>query len=343
MSLITRLQTALGVVFLLTTAGAISVTAQTPAAADSSSAPTTATTTAAPTSEPEKTELAEPSTVPAENPAEKFASEKTAALSLDKGAKNPFVEFAAAPTANTKPATFTGTKAPRSPQAVDADKWHFQFSPYFWLASLHGTGGVGNRTVGVDASFSDVFDTLDFALMGVFEARKGKFILLVDTEYVAVSDDRATPGPFFSNVNAKFKTFIFDPEVGYRLYDDPDKGASVDVLGGIRVWHVSTEFDFGAGILPALNVQGSRNWVDAIVGLRGKTAVSEKVFVTGKFDLGGGGSKFTWQLFGGLGYNIKPNIALIGGYRVLDVNYDKDNFLYDMNQRGPIFGLGFRF
>jgi opacity protein-like surface antigen len=83
--------------------------------------------------------------------------------------------------------------------------------------------------------------------------------------------------------------------------------------------------------------------VDAIVGLRGKAALSEKAFVTGKFDLGGGGSKFTWQLFGGLGYNVKPNIALIGGYRVLDVDYDKNNFLYDMNQRGPIMGLGFKF
>jgi len=115
------------------------------------------------------------------------------------------------------------------------------------------------------------------------------------------------------------------------------------VLGGIRVWHVSTELDFGAGILPATQIQGSRTWVDGIAGLRGKAAVSDKIFVTGKFDLGGGGSKFTWQLFGGAGYNVTPKIALIGGYRVLDVNYNKNNFVYDMNQRGPIVGLGFRF
>ena len=179
--------------------------------------------------------------------------------------------------------------------------------------------------------------------MGVVEARKGKFILVVDTEYVSVEDDKATPGPLFSDVTARFKTFNFNPEAGYRLYDDPDNRASVDVLGGIRVWHVSTELDFGAGILPAIELEGSRNWVDAIVALRGKTNVAEKVFVTGEFDLGGGGSKFTWHVFGGLGYNIKPNIALVGGYRVLDVNYRKDNFIYDMNQRGPILGLGFRF
>jgi hypothetical protein len=229
------------------------------------------------------------------------------------------------------------------PQAVSSDKWQFQFSPYFWLASLHGTGGVGNRTTQVDESFSDIFHSLKFALMGVFEARKGRFVSLTDMEYVSIRDDKATPGPFFSNVDAGFKTFIFDQEVGYRLYDDPAKGASVDVLGGIRVWHVSTDLDFGAGILPAQQIQGSRNWVDGVVGLRGKMALSPKLFVTGKFDLGGGGSKFTWQFFGGGGYNVKPNIALIFGYRVLDVDYNKNNFVYDMNQRGPIMGLGFKF
>ncbi|HEV7473955.1 MAG TPA: hypothetical protein VGN90_07895 [Pyrinomonadaceae bacterium] len=351
MSFIPKLQTTLGVVFILTTAAAISVTAQTPAPVDSSSSNSTnkAATTRAPTSEPQRVELAEPSTALAQN----TVPEKTAVVSRDARNENPFEEFVAGPTGIAKVATLAETPGnvphkatsivPRSPQAADADKWHFQFSPYFWLAGLHGTGGVGNRTTGVDMSFGDVFGSLKFALMGVVEARKGKFVLLVDTEYVSIEDDKATPGPFFSDVTAQFKTFIFDPEVGYRLYDDPDKGASVDVLGGIRVWHVSTELDFGAGILPAVHLDGSRNWVDAIVGLRGKTNVSEKVFVSGKFDLGGGGSKFTWQAFGGLGYNVSPRVALIGGYRVLDVNYDKDNFVYDMNQRGPIMGLGFKF
>ena len=245
--------------------------------------------------------------------------------------------------ASTAPTKSTGSPEAPVPQTVDQDKWQFQFSPYFWLAGLHGTGGVGNRTTNVDESFSDVFDALNFAFMGTFEARKGKFISLTDLEYVSVSDEKATPGPLFSTVDAGFKTFIFDQEVGYRLLENSEKGASLDVLGGARVWHVSTDFEFGAGILPATRIKGSRNWVDAVGGLRGKMALSQKLYLTGKFDLGGGGSKFTWQVFGGGGYNINPKIALIFGYRVLDVDYDKNNFVYDMNQRGPIVGLGFRF
>ena len=230
-----------------------------------------------------------------------------------------------------------------NPQTSSSDEWQFQFSPYFWLAGLHGTGGVGNRTTQVDESFRDVFDALNFAFMGTFEARKDKFISLTDLEYVSVSDDKATPGPLFSSVDAGFKTFIFDQEVGYRLWENPEKGASLDVLGGARVWRVKTDFEFGAGILPATRIEASRSWVDAVGGLRGKMALSQKMFLTGKFDLGGGGSHFTWQVFGGAGYNLNPKIALIFGYRVLDVDYDKNNFVFDMNQRGPILGLGFRF
>ena len=241
------------------------------------------------------------------------------------------------------PAVPTTSPETPVPQTVDPDEWQFQFSPYFWLAGLHGTGGVGNRTTQVDESFRDVFDALNFAIMGTFEARKGKFISLTDLEYVSVSDEKATPGPLFSTVDAGFKTFIFDQEFGYRLLENSEKGASLDVLGGARVWRVKTDFEFGAGILPATRIEASRSWVDAVGGLRGKMALSQKMFLTGKFDLGGGGSQFTWQVFAGAGYNLNPKIALIFGYRVLDVDYDKNNFVFDMNQRGPILGLGFRF
>jgi hypothetical protein len=296
--------TAVSITLILATAGAISVTAQTQAENPSTSTATTASSTITSTAREGKTVDTVRASVP-----------------------------------------FAPTTSPKTPvpQTADPDKWQFQFSPYFWLAGLHGIGGTENRTTAVDESFSDVFDALNFAFMATFEARKGRFISLTDLEYVSVSDEKATPGPLFSTVDAGFKTFIFDQEVGYRLFDDPEKGASIDVLGGVRVWHVSTDFEFGAGILPATRIDASRNWVDGVGGLRGKMALSQKMFLTGKFDLGGGGSNFTWQIFAGGGYNINPKIALILGYRVLDVNYNKNNFVYDMNQRGPILGVGFRF
>ena len=329
MSLTSKLRTAISVVFILAIAGVISVMAQTQTVADTSStsAATNVATTAASTNEPKKAEATKPSTAATEN----TAPDKTAHASRNGTNSSTSASVPADPPVIPTPA------------AAANDEWQFQFSPYFWLASLHGTTGTATRTAQVDESFSDIFHTLNFAFMGAFEARKGKLVSLTDMEYVNVSDDKGTPGPLFSGVTVKVKMFIFDPEVGYNLLDNPDKGQIIDVVGGIRVWHISTDLIFNPGVLAGQEVQASRTWVDAVVGLRGKAALSKKFFVTGKFDLGGGGSKFAWQVFAGGGYNVNPKIALIVGYRVLDVNYDKNNFVYDMNQRGPILGLGFKF
>jgi hypothetical protein len=335
MSFTRKLQITIGMVFILATANAASVTAQTPARADTLR--TTVTTHAESTIAAEKDSAQKLSGAGVEL----IAPVNNTEVKADVSNPNTMAIANSESRGAEAPAKTAKAKSPQS--NPDDDEWHFQFLPYFWLAGLHGTAGIGNRTTQVDESFGDVWDVLNFAFMGVFEARKGKFISLTDLEYVNVNDEKATPGPLFSNVDAKFKTFIFSPEVGYRVWNNPDSSAFVDVVGGARIWHLSTELDFGAGILPATTVEGSRNWVDAVGGVRGRAALSEKVFVNGYFDLGGGGSKFTYQLYGGGGYNLNKRVALLFGYRVLDVNYDKDNFIYDMNQRGPIMGVGFKF
>ena len=320
MSAIQKLQAALSVAVILATVGVTKTAAQ--SQIDNSHLSSQANVT----SEPKKVEAPKP-----------LPSTKEENLPV----KTPDV---ARDGSNSIPASATSEAASTvNPQSVTTDEWQFQATPYFFLAGLHGTAGTSNRTVQVDESFGDVFHALNFAFMGTFEARKGKFVSLTDLEYVNVSDEKATPGPLFSSVDAQFKVFIFDPEVGYRVVDNPDKGAFVDVVGGARIWHLSTDFKFAAGLLPANEVQASRNWVDAVGGLRGRAALSEKLFLTGKFDLGGGGSKFTYQVFGGGGYNIKPKVALIFGYRLLHVNYDKNNFVYDVTERGPVIGIGFKF
>src|SRR5688500_9884997 len=202
------------------------------------------------------------------------------------------------PTSAAKPMSEVSSPAP---QSTSDDEWHCVFSPYFWMAGLHGTTGGPNRTVQVDERFSDIFDSLKFAVMGVFEAHKGRWAVHTDVEYVSIESDRATPGPLFSSANAKIKTFVFTPGVAYRLYHDPDNGSFLQVLGGTRIWHISTDLTFNAGVLPAVQISESRNGVDAVVGLRGDAAFSEKVFSLGSLDVGGGGGKFTHQLFGGLG------------------------------------------
>ncbi|HSE32460.1 MAG TPA: hypothetical protein VLA93_12890 [Pyrinomonadaceae bacterium] len=227
-------------------------------------------------------------------------------------------------------------------QSTDPDEWHFQFSPYLWIAGVTGRAGIGDLVVDIDSGLTDDNVKLNSGFMGTFEARKNKFVLLADLQYSNLGTERPSPrGLLFSGAEADFKTFIFDPEVGYRVAENIEKRRSVDILGGIRIWRLETNLNFLPGILAARSAAGTRSWVDAVGGVRGKMYLSKSIFIAGKGDLGGGGAKFTWQLFGGAGVHVHSKIALIGGYRALSVNYDRDNFLFDTTLSGPMIGAMF--
>jgi hypothetical protein len=228
-----------------------------------------------------------------------------------------------------------------SPQGSSPDKWQFQFVPYLWFAGIKGQVGIGDRVADVDADFGDIFDRLNFGFMAALEARKGKFLLLSDLLYLKVSAENATPGALFSSVKATQKVFMFEEDAGYRLLEK--NGSSLDAFAGIRFWHLHTRLLFTPGISPELEVSGSKNWVDGIAGLRGRAYVSKNVFVFGKGDAGGGGSDLTYQLLGGAGLTFRERFSFVLAYRYLHVNYDRDNFLFDVGIKGPAIGFGIKF
>ena len=239
------------------------------------------------------------------------------------------------------PPTASPLNAPDQAQSDPGDKWQFQVTPYLWFAGFKGTIGIRGQTAHVDVGLGDILDHLNFGFTGAFEARKRKFIVLTDMLYLKVSAENATPGRLFSSVKSTVRNLTLDPEVGYRVVEKD--GASLDVMGGIRFWHLSDRLLFTPGLLPQLEISGSKNWVDAVFGMRARARLSRKWFVTGKGDFGGGGSDFTCQLFGGAGADVGNIGALIVGYRYLHVNYDRSGFLFDVGVKGPIVGFGFKF
>ena len=226
-------------------------------------------------------------------------------------------------------------------QAASSDEWKFQVAPYLFLVGASGDIGVNGLTTEVDASAGDILDTLNFGFMGAFEARKNRFSILTDLMYANLEKSKATSGPLFSGVTAEATMFLFSPQVGYALIDN-DR-ASLDAMVGIRFWHTSHELEFSPRLLPAARQEGSKNWADVIAGLRGQVHLTERIFVMGRGDLGGGGSDFTYQLFGAAGFDVTRRLSLVIGYRHLDINYDRDGFLFDGALHGVMLGMMFRF
>ena len=81
------------------------------------------------------------------------------------------------------------------------------------------------------------------------------------------------------------------------------------------------------------------------MGVLGRAKLSDKTTLVGKGDIGGFdvGSELTWQVYGGLEFQLSPLWHFGVGYRHLSVDYTSGGFTYDVNTSGPQIELGFKF
>lgn len=221
--------------------------------------------------------------------------------------------------------------------------WTFTVAPYFWAAAMDGTvGQFGLPDIEVDASFSDIFKNLDFGAMGVVEARNGSFGVLGDVMYVKLSGDKGLSAhDVDADVKLTSETFSALLAGEYRLIES--EGGSLDILAGGRYWAVTTDVDLSGALNASANDR--QDWIDPMVGLKGRANLSPDFFLTGWGMIGGFGvaSDFAWDAFGGIGYEISDTVSVIAGYRALSVDYQNDDFKFDVTEHGPILGATFSF
>ncbi len=224
--------------------------------------------------------------------------------------------------------------------------WHVAWVPgYVWLSGLNGNVGVAGRTIPVDASFSDIFNQVNIGFMTALDVRKSGLGVLTDFMYTDLSsDETSTPfGALYSTANTDSRMYIVDPEIYGRLIEGPR--GSVDATAGVRYWHLTSTLNLRPGLLPAFSASASQDWVDPILGGRFRLNLKKGWYATLLGDGGGfgAGSQVTWQIFTGVGKEIKQKYSLFLGYRRLSVDYRNGGFVYDTNMNGMLLGLGIKF
>lgn len=235
--------------------------------------------------------------------------------------------------------------AQQPPSYPVTDRWSFTFAPYIWAAGMKGQVSTipAAPPASIDVDFEDILEHIDIAFMGIGEVRKGRFALLADLTYLKVSDDASTPGPLFSGADAEVKTFIGTFERSYRAVAGTQ--GHVDVLVGARVWSMTTELSLKAGLLQGRERDNSETWVDPVVGAQVRLTLGSGFYLTAIGNVGGFGvaSDMTWDILGGLGYQANDWFAPVIGYRHVEVDYEQDEFLFDVEMSGPLIGGVFRF
>ena len=245
-------------------------------------------------------------------------------------------------------AAMSGASIPAWADAADfpAEKWSFHISPYVWAASLKGTVAAVPRlpAIDVDADFKDILENLDLAAMAFVELRYGQFGGYADIIYSKVTADADTPAQIlFDNIKADSTTFIGTFGLAYRPLEG-ERGF-VDLLVAARVWSVDTELDLDGGLLADRKIEDNQNWVDPVIGVKGRFDLGADFFLNGVGHVGGFGaaSDLTWDVFGGLGYQFNDMISAVAGYRHLEVDYKHGDFKYDVQMSGPVIGATIRF
>ena len=258
-----------------------------------------------------------------------------------------------------------GSPVAAQDQAGAAARWEFSVTPYLWATALKGEVGVGRTEANVDASFDDILDNLNGALMLEAELRKGRFGVISDTIYANL-EDNAAAGEGSLKIDATANLLIQSLAGTYRAgtWQIANLGAAgplsvtIDPYAGARYTYLDAELQ-GKLDLPDFGIEAQRtteqdqHWVDPIVGIRTGWSLGERWSLVLAGDVGGisTSDQYSAEAWSTIGYRFglfgSDNATALAGYRVLKQKYKdgdgRHEFEWDMTIHGPLVGLKITF
>jgi len=240
-------------------------------------------------------------------------------------------------------AAFAGPPPPVGPAPAPppSSGWQFRFAPYLWAQSLEGTVGVRGLEGDVKETFGDIWDDLDFAFMGVFEARHGRWSILTDVNYAELSDNINVHDILLTDADYKMKQFLGNITLNWRAMEDTS--TTIDLYAGARLNWIDLELNTTSTLGTSASRSGDDFWADAIIGARFQTNLGSRCFLRVSGDIGAGESDFTWQASAILGWRVNDSCSVGVGYRGLGTDYKNGGFTYDVTAYGPVIGAEWKF
>lgn len=131
----------------------------------------------------------------------------------------------------------------------------------------------------------------------------------------------------------------------YRVYSDAT--VDLDLGAGLRYWHLDNRLKIGpTALVPGgVDYDVNEDWVDPVLAARAIVRVSGPWSLTLAGDIGGFdvGSKLTYEVVGLVNYRWSDSWTFHTGYRLLSVDYENGDFLYDVRQHGPMLAATYKF
>ena len=224
------------------------------------------------------------------------------------------------------------------------DEWTFIASPYVWFSGLGGEVTLPRGSESFNADFGDIFESMKFSFMGLFEARRGNFSIVTDLMYLNLQQGIPVPGQgAYSGGSSRVETTEVSVIGLFTVLEQP--AGRFELGGGLRAWWMNTEIKLDPGRLPGRSADSTTNWVDPVLAARASLRLNDRWSLTGYGDIGGFGvgSEFTWQAIATLDWRISDRFSASVGYRWVQIDYEASRANIDLDMSGPIIGASFRF
>ncbi len=231
--------------------------------------------------------------------------------------------------------------------AEETEEWEFSLSPLFlWGVSIDGNSTINGQTAPLDLNFGDdILENMDAVYTFHFEARRGKWGLFTEYQFLDLEPDasKGNLGPVSVRADVDFEATMWELG-GAWAFSESDR-TRWELIGGTRYTDqdIKVDIDLSApppGEEPSQRLKGGDDWWQGFAGVRVFHDLSKRWSVIGRADYGYGGSD-----------NTAVNAALIFdfrfrnwgsafiGARYLSYDYDSSSYGYDADQQGPLAGL----
>lgn len=237
-----------------------------------------------------------------------------------------------------------------------ASDWEWSFTPYIWATNVGADVSINDRQAAdKEIDFSDLAEDLEFAAQGHLEGRRGRHGAMLDVFYVHLADDDksfALPAPLAGEALVDGDLTLTIVDLG-GVFNPRGDGEGFSLLYGGRAVDRDIELDARFAVAPGVTLAKSygvsETLYDALLGARYVGRITPRWTYAVQADASTGGTELTWDTLAAFGYSFGDSgrYTLIAGYRYMDIEFEKDNNLGNIDAQvtlsGFISGLKIKF
>ena len=177
--------------------------------------------------------------------------------------------------------------------------------------------------------------------MVAYRGVRGDWALMANAIFIGLGASKDLP--LGGTADVDFDEAILEVDGGWRF------ARHWELYFGVRLVDIDATLEVRPITGTDQSAEGSKSWVDPLVGLRFEVPMGKRWSFVGRGDIGGFGvgSDFAWQAMGHFDWRISKHFGTVFGYVALDMDYadgsGSDYFLYDVVAEGPFAAATFHF